>query len=85
MQFMQFKPYIYFDLLNKFFYFIDVLLFPSEIWILRGLVLVLLVVNIIMISVIIMQYRKLRGLVLIDLNKRRATRRIMRNIQTTRM
>ena len=56
------------------FIFIDVFLFPFEIWILRGIVLVELLIILILVVVIIVQCRKMKGLVLIDLSRKRAAK-----------
>ena len=74
-------------MLNKYIYiiFIDVFLFPFEIWILRGIVLAQLLIILILITVIIVQCKKMKGLVLIDLSKKRAAKRKLKNVQSTRL
>ena len=65
------------------FIFIDGLLFAHEIWVLRGIALVQVIIIFIMVGVTMFQYKKLSGLVLL-LNRRRNARRI-RRLQTTRL
>ena len=60
-------------------------LFPFEIWILRGIVLAQLLIILILITVIIVQCKKIKGLVLIDLSKKRAAKRKLKNVQSTRL
>ena len=60
-------------------------LFPFEIWILRGFVLAQLLIILILITVIIVQCKKMKGLVLIDLSKKRAAKRKLKNVQSTRL
>ena len=72
--------------MNLYFLFlIDVLLFPYEVWVLRGTVFLESVTIMIMIAVAIYQYRKMSGLVLLDFNRKRNARRRRRNLQTTRL
>ena len=66
------------------FIFIDVLLFAHEIWVLGGIVLVQVIIIFIMVGVTMFQYKKLSGLVVLDLNRRRNARRI-RRLQTKRL
>ena len=66
------------------FIFIDRLLFAHEIWVLRGIALVQVIIIFIMVGVTMFQYKKLSGLVVLDLNRRRNARRI-RRLQTTRL
>ena len=66
------------------FIFIDRLLFTHEIWVLRGIALVQVIIIFIMVGVTMFQYKKLSGLVVLDLNRRRNARRI-RRLQTTRL
>ena len=66
------------------FIFIDGLLFAHEIWVLRGIALVQVIIIFIMLGVTMFQYKKLSGLVVLDLNRRRNARRI-RRLQTTRL
>ena len=60
-------------------------LFSNEIWILRGVVLMEFITILIMTGVMIIQCRKMKGLVLVDLNRRRNARRVLRIFQTTRL
>ena len=60
-------------------------LFPFEIWILRGIVLAQLLIILILITVIIVQCKKMKGLLLIDLSKKRAAKRKLKNVQSTRL
>jgi len=65
--------------------FIDVVLFPHELWLWRGVVLVGLLIIVILTTIIIKQHRRLNGLVVLDLNRKRRAKRALRNIQTTRL
>ena len=69
----------------EFFIFIDVFLFPFEIWILRGIFLAQLLIILILIAVITVQCKKMKGLVLIDLNRKGVAKRKLKNVQTTRL
>ena len=60
-------------------------LFPFEIWILRSIVLAQLLIILILITVIIVQCKKMKGLLLIDLSKKRAAKRKLKNVQSTRL
>ena len=62
-------------------------LFPHEIWILRGVVLLELILIMILTTVVALQGRKLSGMVLLYLNKRRAAKRKMKATrnETTRL
>ena len=53
-------------------------LFPHEIWTLRGVVLLELILIMILTTVVALQHRKLSGMLLLDLNKRRAAKRKMK-------
>ena len=56
----------------------DVFLFPHEIWTLRGVVLLELILIMILTTVVALQRKKLSGMLLLDLNKRRAAKRKMK-------
>ena len=57
-------------------------LFPFELWILRGIVLTQLLIILILIVVIIVQCKKMKGLLLIDLSKKRAAKKELKNIES---
>ena len=70
---------------KSIFLFSDQLQCGHEVWVLRGLYIVQLGIIMVLLAIIIKQCKKLKGLVLVDLNRSRNVRRIRKNLRTTRL